>query len=247
MFRTVGHDLTSISPGLYILFVLGPAQNLTNFIIQCLGIAASLLSVVKGVAEYHLFTRFNEIKVFMEKEFNFILLIKSFLFHLPHIVFRSFSISAIAAFAGYYALIPFSTMCIINTTLTFACSHRSSRRQIISLLTSFLAPSVFNPIASYDRALLKRSTLVNTLILLLSIITIAILPIINNESALLATPGLCHINFNQTMVQSNPACDKDTNTTLGENMTIFESNITIIYKLTATYTGLTLQSPFLIN
>ena len=247
MFRTVGHDLTYISPGLYILFVLGPAQNLTNFIIQCLGIAASLLSVVKGVAEYHLFTRFNEIKVFTEKEFNFILLIKSFLFHLPHIVFRSFSISAIAAFAGYYALIPFSTMCIINTTLTFACSHRSSRRQIISLLTSFLAPSVFNPIASYDRALLKRSTLVNTLILLLSIITIAILPIITTESALLATPGLCHINFNQTVAHSNPACGKDTNTTLGENMTIFESNITIIYKLTATYTGLTLQSPFLIN
>ena len=71
MFPTVGHDLTYISPGLYILFVLGPAQNLTNFIIQCLGIAASLLSVVKGVAEYHLFTRFNEIKVFMEKRIQF--------------------------------------------------------------------------------------------------------------------------------------------------------------------------------
>ena len=221
---------------MYILLVLGPAQNLINIIIQCLGIAASLLSLVKGVAEFHLFTTPN--MYLSELEVNYISLLKSSLFFLPHIVFPSFSISTIAAFTGYYALIPFSIICIINSILTFACSARSSPRQIFSLFTSFLAPSVFLPEYSYDRALLKRSTLVNTFILLLSLTTILLLPVITTEAALLATPGLCHINFNQTVALSNPACGQDsTNLTLGRTMTLSESNINKIHNMTEPNTG----------
>ena len=184
-------------PGLYIFFILGPARTQINLIIQCLGIAASLLSLVKGVAEFHLFTMFNMFKA--RKEVNLVSLLKSSLFFFPHILFRSFSISAIAAFTGFYALIPFSLILMINTILTFVYSYDHHPRQIISLFTSFLAPSVF-PIFSSGRALLKRSALVNTSILLLSLTAIALHPSITTKSALLATPGLCHLNFNETLL-----------------------------------------------
>ena len=220
--------------GLYILLVLGPAQSLTNMIIQFLGIVASLLSLVKGVAEFHLFTVPN--LVYGHMDVRFISLLKSSLFFLPHIVFPSFSMSAIAAFTGYYALIPFSTIGIINLILTFACSSRSSPRQIISLFTTFVAPSVFMPEYSFERALLKRSTLVNTLILLLSLTAIVFLPVITTESVLLSTPGLCHINFNQTVSLSNQVCDSN-NLTLGGNMALSESNINKMHNMAESNSG----------
>ena len=64
-------------PGLYIFFILGPARTQINLIIQCLGIVASLLSLVKGVAEFHLFTMFNMFKA--RKEVNLVSSLLSFL------------------------------------------------------------------------------------------------------------------------------------------------------------------------
>ena len=107
--------MQTTQPGLYILLVLGPAEGFVDKIIQFLGLAASLLSVVKGIAEFHLYTSFN---VGEEKEnqkpVNLFQLLKSSTFFLPHTLFRSLSIAVIAAFIGYYAFIPFAVIFLLN-------------------------------------------------------------------------------------------------------------------------------------
>ena len=206
---------------MYILLVLGPAESFVDKIIQFLGIAASLLSVVKGVAEFHLYTSINsEQEKEYQKPVNLFQLLKSSTFFLPHTLFRSFSIAVIAAFIGYYAFIPFAAIFILNACITFCCASRSESYQIVSLVTSFFTPSVLAPDESADRGLLKRSTLVSTIGLLTSLITIFFLPtIFTTESALLAAPGLHHLNFSNSSSPCNPVC----NATLTTNMTIFHN------------------------
>jgi len=151
------------------------------------------------------------------------------------------SIAVISAFIGYYAFIPFSVIFLINAFLTFCCTSDSHPGQIVSLVTSFFTPSVLEPIASVERSLLKRSTLVSTIVLLISLVAIFLLP--TNESALLATPGLHSLNFGKSSSPCNPVCNKDhINTTISDNITIF-NNIT---HLTAnTNTGCeTMYTPF---
>ena len=162
------------------------------------------------------------------KPVNFFHLLKSSTFFLPHTLFRSLSIAVIAAFISYYALIPFTAIIFLNTCITFCCTSDSDPDQIVSLATSFFTPSVFNSLYSFDRGILKRSTLVNTTILLTSLIIIFLLPtIFTTKSTLLATPGLHHLNFNTSSSPCNPVCDGENfNVTLTDNITI-SNNITL--------------------
>ena len=214
---------------MYIFLVLGPAENTLDRIIQFFGVAVSLLSVVKGISEYHLYTAFN-INEENPKPVNFFHLFKSSTFFLPHTLFRSFSIAVISAFIGYYAFIPFTTIFVINAFITFCCTSDSNPVQIVSLVTSFFTPSVLAPGNSYDRGLLKRSTIVSTMILLASLITIFFLPtIFPNESALLATPGLHHLNFDNNSSRCNLVCGGDhLDSILLDNITTTSDNITLL-------------------
>merc|ERR1712126_164051 len=79
---------TQLILGLYILLVLGPAEGLVDKIIQFLGVAASFLSVVKGIGEFHIFTSHNGFKAKEnQKPVNLFHLLKSSTFFLPHTLF----------------------------------------------------------------------------------------------------------------------------------------------------------------
>ena len=209
--------------GLYILLVLGPAEGFVDKTIQFSGVTASFLSVVRGIAEYHLYTEFNSNSEEDQQQVNLFYLLKSSTFFLPHTLFRSFSIAVIAAFIGYYAFIPFTSIFILNACTTFCCASGTSPLQFFSLVTSFFTPSVLEPSHSHDRGLLKRSTLVSTVILLTSLIAIFFLPtIFPTESALL--PGLHHLNFDNSSSRCDPVCNGENfNTTVVANMTMAES------------------------
>ena len=197
-------------------------------IIQFLGVATSLLSVVKGISEFHLYTSHNTGAGKNQKPVNFFQLLKSSTFFLPHTLFRSLSIAVIAAFIGCYAFIPFTAIFVLNTCITFCCASNCNPIQIFSMVTSFFTPSVLIPGESVDRGLLKRSTLVSTIILLTSLTTIFLLPtIFTTESALLTTPGFHHLNFGNSTLRCYPVCGGENfNTTFAANFTI-SNNITL--------------------
>ena len=95
---------------LVVLFMLlnkGLSDVFTTRFFQIGGLLASFLSVSKICTEWHIYTAFNlHHKTYIKTKF--LTAIKGMLFFTPHVVFRTASISIIAAFFRLYSLIPLS-------------------------------------------------------------------------------------------------------------------------------------------
>ena len=92
---------------MYILFVLGINNDTNAAALQLGGILISTLSLVKGVAEAQITNNF-------QNGGDFLNILKSIPFVLPHTLLRAFCFPIIAAFLKHYAFIAFSLLLTIN-------------------------------------------------------------------------------------------------------------------------------------
>ena len=88
--------------GIYVQLYLGPAEEPSSSAFQFIGLAASLLSLVKGCSDWWVRAAKND------EEPTLLESVKASLFFAPHVLFRVSAMMFCAAFLGYYFLIPLS-------------------------------------------------------------------------------------------------------------------------------------------
>ena len=196
--------------GQFILITRGRPKVLNfNAFIQYLGIVASIASVARGTAEWHLFNKLTAEE--LEKIPNKILeLVKSFVFFFPHILFRLSSLAFIFSFLSYYGLIPLAAFLLLNF-LIYVCIiwNRKMTQGKYDLFASLpfttFAPTTALPRRRSSRLWLKRSILLATVFGLLCLLVIRLLPLLVPRSSIKSTTGLSHIRFadNSTSQESH--------------------------------------------
>ena len=205
--------------GQYVLLVKGPSPRPVAAAMQFFGLAVSLLSLTKGCAAWMLFNSYNIAKHFGKPKkhipINWMSLAKSTSFFLPHAVFRICGMSFAAAFLGYWSLI--GAMINILVHIFFALENDGA---FINLPMTILSPTIFMVDDKESRTFLKQSILTSAILLLVSLITIRLLPILSflpllpylpmapsiihllklldSRDLLHCTEGLHHLNFNTT-------------------------------------------------
>ena len=186
--------------GQFILIARGPSKGNFNVFIQYLGVAASIASVTKGTAQWHLFN--NLTKEQLEKIPNKILeLVKSFVFFFPHILFRLSSLAFIFSFLRYYSLIPLAAFMFLNF-LVYVCIIGNMTQGKYDLFASLpfttLAMTAALPRRKESRLWLKRSILLATVFGLLCLLVIRLLPLLVPHSSIKSTAGLTHLRFDNS-------------------------------------------------
>ena len=189
--------------GQFILIVKGPPKGSFNAFIQYLGVAASIASVTKGTAEWHLFNILTAEQLEKIRNKN-LELVKSFVFFLPHVLFRLSSLAFTFSFLRYYGLFPLAAFIILNFLL-YVCIIKKMTEGKYDLFASLpfttFAPTAAFPRRREGRVWLKRSILLATIFGLLSLLTIRLLPIILPPSSIKSTTGLTHIRFGDNSSQ----------------------------------------------
>ena len=199
--------------GFYIPVVLGPSPTRFGKISQLLGLVASILSLVKGSATWHLFTHFNNRETIINNnqiDVSFWTLLKSLPFFLPHTLFRIVSFSLTAAFLGYYSLIPFFLL-LVMVIISALCTAGAHWLMLWSVPLSVISPCVVNPSSSSGRSLLKLSLLAASAVLLPTLTIIRILPLLSTEASL-CTPGLTHLRLSSPPPPCSPCYQQGTTT-----------------------------------
>ena len=166
---------------------MGPAENPCSRAFQFIGIAASLISLVKGCSDWW-------VRVAKDWEEPTLLeSAKASLFFTPHVLFRVTAMTFCAAFLGYYFLIPLGFI-IVFATCNFLYLGPDSEFTG-TLFFTIAAPTLFFSTNSKHRNLMKRIITITTLVLLITLMTILILPTIIDHKDLISTHGLRHLNF----------------------------------------------------
>ena len=136
--------------------------------------------------------------------------LKAMAFFVPHTVFRTASLSVVAAYFRLYALIPLSIYAIVSLPVgSYAmCGEFSCGGVMFTLLTLPLyifTPAVLNPFDKHFRKLLKRTMLLSTLFLLPCLLLIRLLALLPS-STIHCTLGLSHININSEDIPECSPC-----------------------------------------
>ena len=180
--------------GVYIQIVLGPSEDQTKRTFQIIGLAASLVSISKGTAEWWVRSRSEKYPepTFWESA-------KASLFFMPHIVFRTISMTMCGALLGYYILVP-AFIIVIIVFFNFFFLARNKDKEFSPSLPLTFAFTLFSPMTmlSYsqaDRTLMKRTITITTSVLLATLTLVRILPLLVAPDKLVATYGLRHLNF----------------------------------------------------
>ena len=147
--------------------------------------------------------------------------LKAMAFFVPHTVFRTASLSVVAAYFRLYALIPLSIYAIVSLPVgSYAMDGEFScvgvMFTLLTLPLYIFTPAVLNPFDKDFRKLLKRTMLLSTLFLL-----IRLLPLLPS-STIHCTLGLSHININSEDIPPCSPCffnhTADDNVTSGNNI-----------------------------
>ena len=126
-------------------------------------------------------------------------------YFLPHIAFRLAALSLILAFIGYYsiallalvALIAFCLALPVLWKLEWDDDGDDGINALLSFALTLLAPISFLSSFPSHRLLMKRTITVITSSLLIVLTLIRTVPILVDPDTLVATQGLCHLNFHQ--------------------------------------------------
>ena len=167
--------------------MIEPPKDPNAQILQYVGIAASLLSITKGCAEWWARSSNYQLQAPISKT------LQASLFFLPHVLFRTSAMAFIGAFLGYFSLIP---IMLANTIVfcAFLCGERSKSTRATLVATIFV-PFAFYSLENPNRKLMKRAITIFTTILLLSLTFVRLLPIMVDSDDLVSTYGLRHLNF----------------------------------------------------
>ena len=184
------------------ILTTGLPKSLTTRFFQVGGLIASLASVSKFCAEWHIFTAFNldfgDI-VQIPTDFiptDFCSTLKAMLFFAPHVIFRTASTAFVVAYLKLYAIIPLAVFVITSICINCFVYGKEDRIDgIIWLPLSILTPTVYTPFLKVERRLLKATMLASTLTLLPCLILIRLLPLLPYQT-LVCTFGLSHLNLN---------------------------------------------------
>ena len=127
-------------------------------------------------------------------------------YFLPHVLFRLAALSLILAFIGYFsiallalvALIAFCLALPVVWKLEWDKKKRDNRIfALLSFALTLLAPISLRSSLPSHRHLMKRTiTLINSSLLIV-LTLIRTVPILVDPDTLVATQGLCRLNFNQ--------------------------------------------------
>ena len=122
------------------ILTTGLSKSFTTGFFQVGGLIASLASVSKFCAEWHIFTAYNlYCRSLIPTDFCSTL--KAMLFFAPHVIFRTASTAVVAAFLKIYSIIPLALFLI--TSICISCFVNKKEERIINLL--YLSLSIFTP------------------------------------------------------------------------------------------------------
>ena len=163
--------------------------------------------------------------------------LKAMAFFVPHTVFRTASLSVVAAYFRLYALIPLSIYAIVSLPVgSYAMDGEFScvgvMFTLLTLPLYIFTPAVLNPFDKDFRKLLKSTMLLSTLFLLPCLLLTRLLPLLPS-STIHCTLGLSHININSEDIPECSPCffnnTADSNITSGNNISvnIFNQNNSI--------------------
>ena len=210
-------------PVLFVLLNNGVSENPTTRFFQIGGLTASFLSVSKFCAEWHLFTAFNlnedhKIKI----PTKLLPVFKAMAFFVSHTVFRTASLSVVAAYFRLYALIPLSVFVIVSLPVgSYAVYSKIScdgmMNSLFTLPLYIFTPATLAPDDKDFRKVLKSTMLLSTLILLPCLLLIRLLPLLPS-STIHCTLGLSHININWEDIPECSPCFN--NNTASDNTTM---------------------------
>ena len=179
----------SFETGIYIQLFLGPSEkSAESRALQYVGLAASLLSLVKGCSDWWV----RDAKKMEEP--TLFETVKASLFFMPHLLFRVTAVTFCAAFMGYYAFIPF-TLLLFFVIGNFLMIGADDRDLFVTLPFTIVAPTLFDATKQKCRTLMKRTIIITNSILLITLTFIFVLPVLVTPKDLASTYGLCHLNF----------------------------------------------------
>ena len=143
--------------------------------------------------------------LFSKREPGFLEWLQASVYFLPHVLFRLFALSLILGFIGYYSIALLAIMALLAILLALPVYWKLKWKEgdgvgisaLLSLVLTLFAPISFTSNFSSHRRLMKRTITLITTSLLIVITLIRILPIIVDPDTLVATQGLCHLNFHQ--------------------------------------------------
>ena len=127
--------------------------------------------------------------------------LKASAYFLPHVLFRLAALSITFAFLGYYsiAFVALVVLVIFFLAMPVILKEKKDRRvnSLLSLFLTLFAPIAFQSSDPSNRHLMKRTITVITFSLLIVLTLIRIVPLLVHPDTLVATYGLCHLNFHQ--------------------------------------------------
>ena len=217
----------------------GLSSSFSSSFVQVGGVLASILSVAKVCAEWHLYTGFNYhitdiISEDRQVPPEIIPTLKAVLFFfLPHVLFRTTSTAVVLAFFKIYSLVPILLFLLLSGGI-HGFLFKRYKSDPASNLVNFLLTLTFNltaacnaPFIKFNRRLLKATMLASTLTLLPCLLLILLLPHLLSPSTLLCTWGLDHINLPTNVIPSCSPCFNVTANTTGVPQMIRKGDIRI--------------------
>merc|ERR1719507_2709389 len=96
----VGESYPQALFGLFIQWIIGPAEDKTERYFQFVGITASVVSITKGCSDWWVRTKKGGELV----EADLLEWLQASVYFLPHVVFRLAALSLILAFIGYHSI-----------------------------------------------------------------------------------------------------------------------------------------------
>ena len=169
--------------------MIGPTGTANAQIIQFVGITASILSITKGCSEWWIRARSEDVK-----DAPILKTLKASLFFLPHVLFRTAAFAFIAAFLGYFSLIPiiFAPVFVLFCYCLCGCKGHN---EVLALLVAIFVPIAVISGDSIQRNLMKGAITTVTTILLITLTFVRLLPVMIQPDILVSTYGLRHLNF----------------------------------------------------
>ena len=141
----------------------------------------------------------------MQREPGVVEWLRPAVFFMPHLLFRITSLSLILAFSGYWSLLLLAPIVPMSFYLAQPVVRELRRSgggddqsyAYLSLILSLLLPApILSCYPSHVR-LMKRTITLITFSLLIVLTLIRTLPTLIDPETLVATPGLCHLNFDK--------------------------------------------------
>jgi hypothetical protein len=223
MVEVVGESYPQAILGLFIQWIIGPANGDNERIVQFVGITASIVSITKGCSDWWIRCKKRGRWV----EADLLEWLQAAVYFLPHVLFRLAALSLILAFIGFYSIALLALVALIAFCLALPVVWKlkwegegdarifdDGITALISFILTLLAPISFQSSSPSHRHLMKRTTTVITFSLLIVLTLIRTVPILVDPDTLIATPGLCHLNFHQheglSLIQLQNASNGDT-------------------------------------